>query len=63
MANEIHGILFANVEPVSGATYQQDAVGEEFFLDNVVIPIYDVMAKVVKLNSTHYYSYGNLVSC
>ncbi|KAM0047910.1 putative 1,3-beta-glucan synthase [Helianthus debilis subsp. tardiflorus] len=43
MANEMHGILFANVEHVIGATYQAEAVGEESFLQNVVLPIYEVM--------------------
>ncbi|KAI7726587.1 hypothetical protein M8C21_011004, partial [Ambrosia artemisiifolia] len=50
MANEIHGILFANVEPVSGATYQAEAVGEESFLQNVVSPIYEVMHKEAMRN-------------
>ncbi|KAK9051238.1 hypothetical protein SSX86_027864 [Deinandra increscens subsp. villosa] len=50
MANEIHGILFANVEPVSGATYQAEAVEEESFLQNVVFPIYEVMRKEAKKN-------------
>ncbi|KAI3796322.1 hypothetical protein L1987_38989 [Smallanthus sonchifolius] len=50
MANEIHGFFFANVEPVSGATYQAEAVGEESFLQNVVYPIYEVMLKEAKRN-------------
>ncbi|KAK1425447.1 hypothetical protein QVD17_20799 [Tagetes erecta] len=50
MANEIHGILFANVEPVSGATYQPAAAGEESFLQTVVFPIYEVMRKEAKRN-------------
>lgn len=52
MANQVHGILFANVEPVSGGTYQADTVGEEYFLQNVVSPIYEVMRKVILFNST-----------
>lgn len=55
MANEIHGILFANVEPVSGGTYQPEAVGEESFLQDVVSPIYEVLRKVVTFNSTFYF--------
>ncbi|PWA73942.1 glycosyl transferase, family 48 [Artemisia annua] len=50
MANEVHGILFANVESVSGGTYQAEAVGEESFLQDVVSPIYDVMRKEAKRN-------------
>ncbi|XP_071706332.1 callose synthase 7-like [Rutidosis leptorrhynchoides] len=50
MANEIHGILFSNVESVSGGTYQAEAVGEESFLQNVVSPIYEVMHKEAMRN-------------
>ncbi|GJY84562.1 callose synthase 7 [Tanacetum coccineum] len=50
MANEVHGILFANVESVSGGTYQAEAVGEELFLQDVVSPIYEVMRKEAKRN-------------
>ncbi|XP_076926135.1 callose synthase 7-like isoform X2 [Bidens hawaiensis] len=50
MANELHGILFGNVESVSGATYQPEAVEEEFFLNNVVVPIYEVMHKEAMRN-------------
>nr|XP_043626989.1 callose synthase 7 [Erigeron canadensis] len=50
MANEIHGVLFANVESISGGTYKAEAVVEESFLQNVVSPIYEVMRKEVKRN-------------
>ncbi|KAI3711097.1 hypothetical protein L2E82_40935 [Cichorium intybus] len=50
MANEIHGILFGNVESVSGAKYQPEAVGEESFLQDVVSPIYEVMRKEARRN-------------
>lgn len=54
MANEIHGILFGNVESVSGARYQPEAVEEESFLQDVVSPIYEVMRKVITSISTFY---------
>ncbi|KAL7607018.1 hypothetical protein Lser_V15G15427 [Lactuca serriola] len=50
MANEIHGILFGNVESVSGARYQPEAVEEESFLQDVVSPIYEVMRKEARRN-------------
>lgn len=46
MVNEIHGILFSNVHPVSGDAYQTTPRDEESFLRDVVTPIYDVMLKV-----------------
>ncbi|KAJ9563699.1 hypothetical protein OSB04_008859 [Centaurea solstitialis] len=50
MANEMHGILFGNVQPVSGAAYQVEALGEESFLQDVVSPIYEVMRKEARRN-------------
>lgn len=46
MSNEINGILFSNVQPVSGGAYQTTMRGEESFLQNVVTPIYEVLLKV-----------------
>ncbi|XP_059663341.1 putative callose synthase 6 [Cornus florida] len=48
MANEIHGILFSNVHPVSGGTYQTESHGGESFLRDVITPIYEVMHKEVR---------------
>ncbi|XP_076942454.1 callose synthase 7-like [Bidens hawaiensis] len=45
MANEMHGTLFGNVQPVSGGTYQAAPVGEEAFLHDVITPIYEVLRK------------------
>ncbi|KAI3713989.1 hypothetical protein L1987_72578 [Smallanthus sonchifolius] len=45
MANEMHGTLFANVQPVSGGTYQAAPLGEEAFLRDVITPIYEVLRK------------------
>ncbi|KAK2983367.1 hypothetical protein RJ640_017751, partial [Escallonia rubra] len=45
MASEIHGILFGNVQAVSGGTYQTTARSEGSFLRDVVTPIYEVMRK------------------
>lgn len=49
MSNEINGILFSNVQPVSGGAYQTTMRGEESFLQNVVTPIYEVLLKVTQL--------------
>lgn len=46
MANEVHGILFGNVYPVTGDTYEAGAPDEEAFLRNVITPIYQVLRKV-----------------
>ncbi|KAL8147544.1 callose synthase 7-like [Apium graveolens] len=48
MSNEINGILFSNVQPVSGGAYQTTMRGEESFLQNVVTPIYEVLLKEVR---------------
>ncbi|XP_076950818.1 putative callose synthase 6 [Bidens hawaiensis] len=45
MANEMHGTLFGNVQPVSGGTYQAAPVGEGAFLHDVITPIYEVLRK------------------
>lgn len=47
MANEMHGSLFANVQPVSGGTYQAAPPGEEAFLRDVITPIYEVLRRVI----------------
>lgn len=49
MSNEINGILFSNVQPVSGGAYQTTMRGEESFLQNVVTPIYEVLLKVTSI--------------
>ncbi|XP_023736558.1 callose synthase 7 isoform X1 [Lactuca sativa] len=50
MANEMHGILFGNVQPINGGTYQVVAVDEEAFLREVISPIYDVLRKEAMRN-------------
>ncbi|KAL4569972.1 hypothetical protein LXL04_025621 [Taraxacum kok-saghyz] len=50
MANEMHGTLFGNVQPVSGGTYQATALDEEAFLRDVITPIYDVLRKEARRN-------------
>ncbi|XP_057956025.1 callose synthase 7 isoform X2 [Malania oleifera] len=50
MANEINGILYSNVHPVTGSTYQTGTRGEEYFLREVVTPIYEVLYKEAKRN-------------
>ncbi|PWA91449.1 glucan synthase-like 7 [Artemisia annua] len=50
MANEMHGTLFANVQPVSGGTYQAGPLGEEAFLITIVTPIYEVLQKEARRN-------------
>lgn len=46
MANEVYGILYSNVHPISGDTYQSAALDEEYFLREVISPIYQVLLKV-----------------
>lgn len=46
MASEIHGILYSNVHPITGDTYQSTRHGDESFLKEVIAPIYDVVRKV-----------------
>ncbi|KAL8201436.1 hypothetical protein R6Q57_012775 [Mikania cordata] len=50
MANEMHGTLFSNVQPVSGGTYQAAPLGEEAFLRDVITPIYEVLRKEARRN-------------
>ncbi|KAM4094928.1 hypothetical protein ACB094_06G232000 [Castanea mollissima] len=50
MAHEVHGVLFSNLHPVSGETYQEAARDEESFLREVITPIYQVLLKEVKRN-------------
>lgn len=49
MSNEIHGILYSNVQPVSGGAYQSAPRDEESFLREVVTPIYEVLRKVADI--------------
>jgi len=49
MAHEVYGILYSNVHPVSGATYQSAARDEESFLRDVITPIYQVLLKVTTI--------------
>ncbi|KAJ0816791.1 putative 1,3-beta-glucan synthase [Helianthus annuus] len=49
MAKELNSILF-NVESASGSTYQAKAIGEESFLQTVVVPIYEVICKEAERN-------------
>ncbi|KAJ7960658.1 Callose synthase-like protein [Quillaja saponaria] len=51
MANEVYGILYSNVHPVSGDAYQTAALDEEHFLREVISPIYHVLAKETKRNN------------
>lgn len=47
MANDVYGILFSNVEAVSGETYEtEEVIDEESFLRNVITPIYQVIRNV-----------------
>ncbi|OMO49645.1 Glycosyl transferase, family 48 [Corchorus capsularis] len=50
MANEVYGVLFSNVHPVSGDTYQSAVPDDESFLRNVITPIYQVLRREVKRN-------------
>ncbi|BFG25654.1 hypothetical protein CerSpe_119300 [Prunus speciosa] len=50
MANEVYGILYSNVQPVSGETFQTTGRDEESFLRDVVTPIYQVLYKEAKRN-------------
>lgn len=50
MAEDVYGILFGNVRPVTGDTYhgsQTAAPDEETFLRTVITPIYQVLRKVI----------------
>ncbi|KAG8659847.1 hypothetical protein MANES_02G084900v8 [Manihot esculenta] len=50
MAYEVYGILYSNVHPVSGETYETAAPDDEAFLRNVITPIYQVLRKESKRN-------------
>ncbi|KMT02455.1 hypothetical protein BVRB_9g204040 [Beta vulgaris subsp. vulgaris] len=50
MASEIHGILYSNVHPITGDTYQSTRHGDESFLKEVIAPIYDVVRKEARRN-------------
>lgn len=57
MANEVYGILYSNAHPVSGDTYINEARDEEYFLRNVITPIFEVLHKVkmISYGMDHYY--------
>lgn len=46
MANDVYGILYQNVHPVSGDT-DEEAVDEETFLREVITPFYRVLRLVL----------------
>ncbi|XP_050228650.1 callose synthase 7 [Mercurialis annua] len=48
MANEVYGILYSNVHPVSGDIYATAAPDDETFLRTVITPIYQVVWKEAK---------------
>lgn len=47
MANVVYGILYSNVHPVSGESFQTKAPDEESFLRDVITPIYQVLLMVI----------------
>ncbi|KAL5582519.1 hypothetical protein UlMin_014961, partial [Ulmus minor] len=52
MANDVYGILYSNVHPVSGDTYQNEVreLDEECFLRDVITPIFEVLLKEARRN-------------
>ncbi|KAK6259379.1 hypothetical protein SCA6_013853 [Theobroma cacao] len=50
MANDVYGVLFSNVHPVSGETYQSPVPDDESFLRNVITPLYGVLRREAKRN-------------
>ncbi|WZZ66629.1 hypothetical protein YC2023_077999 [Brassica napus] len=51
MANDVYGILFSNVEAVSGEAYETgEIIDEETFLRNVITPIYQVIRDEARRN-------------
>ncbi|GMH07103.1 hypothetical protein Nepgr_008943 [Nepenthes gracilis] len=50
MADGLYGILYSNVYPVSGDTYQTSSNGETSFLKDVITPFYEVLQKEAKRN-------------
>ena len=47
MAHEVYGVLYSNVHPVSGETYEITPPDDEVFLRNVITPIYQVLREVI----------------
>lgn len=47
MCNDVYGILYRNVHPVSGDAYQTAVRDEESFLREVITPIFEVLSKVI----------------
>ncbi|KAK9004280.1 hypothetical protein V6N11_002085 [Hibiscus sabdariffa] len=52
MANEVYGVLFSSVHPLTGDTYVTAAPDDELFLRNVITPIYALLQKVLEVFST-----------
>ncbi|KAB2613297.1 callose synthase 7-like [Pyrus ussuriensis x Pyrus communis] len=50
MAKEVYGLLSSNAYPAAGEIYQTRARDEEYFLRDVVTPIYQVLYKEAKRN-------------
>ncbi|GAB2275113.1 Callose synthase 7 [Dionaea muscipula] len=50
MASELREVLYNNVHPVTGDTYQTATHSEEAFLKDVVTPIYEVLRKEARRN-------------
>ncbi|XP_021300707.1 callose synthase 7-like [Herrania umbratica] len=50
MANDVYGVLFSNVHPVSGDTYHSSVPDDESFLRNVITPLYGVLRREAKRN-------------
>lgn len=46
MANEVYGILYSNVHPVSGEAYPTGTRNDDAFLRDVITPIYEVLRQV-----------------
>ncbi|KAK7256070.1 hypothetical protein RIF29_29503 [Crotalaria pallida] len=59
MCNDIYGILYSNAHPVSGDMYQMVAHDDEYFLREIITPIYDVLAKEAKRNNKGKASHSN----
>ncbi|XP_062105737.1 callose synthase 7-like [Humulus lupulus] len=59
MANEVYGILYSNARNVIGETYQNEARHEEYFLETVITPIFDVLHKEAKRNNNGKASHSN----
>ncbi|KAE9618026.1 putative 1,3-beta-glucan synthase [Lupinus albus] len=59
MCNDVYGILSSNAHSVSGDTYQTVALDDEYFLREIITPLYDVLAKEVKRNNKGKASHSN----